>query len=219
MRKPYLLIALLCLGVFGWHGGVMGQTTLGSNIPNPSLSVSLNSLPTPLVIPLGSDTTVQMMATVSGGASPYFYSWGPSTANYSFPSSDSSQPALTIISDNASLTFSVTVTDSLGCKFTTTTSGNVIINTEEAIENLIALQVYPNLNQGVFHISLEGIPTSAPLFLTVKDQLGREVYRESLPRFTGSLEKDLNLSDLSKGVYFLGIGLEGQAVFNKLIIE
>ncbi len=216
MRKPYLLIALLLLGGWGIGNSTFAQSfTLNSNIPSTPLSVSLNSLPDTLAV---APTTLLPIATASGGTTPYSYSWGPSTANYTFPG-DSSSPELLIDVGDPLLTYTVIVTDANGCTASDSFSVDPSTNASEAIERLVSLQVFPNPNNGSFHVSMQGKPFSDSFDMMVKDQLGRTVFVEHLPRFTGSFEQDVQLNDLSSGIYFLGFGSGEKVIYRKLIIE
>jgi hypothetical protein len=81
------------------------------------------------------------------------------------------------------------------------------------------MTIYPNPNSGTFSVSLKGQPTGNGMELVVMDALGRTVYSEKMPRFQGSLNKELDLSGLSEGAYFLGFYSEGKQVFKKLMIH
>ena len=215
MRKPYALIALLLFGGLGF-GNLFGQSyTLNSNIPASPLSVTLNSLPDTLAI---APDTLYPVATASGGLTPYSYSWGPTTATYNFPS-DSSSPELVIQVGDPVTTYTVMVTDSNGCTVTESFTVDPTTDVDGIIERQVSLSVFPNPNNGSFHVSMEGKPFSEAFDMIVRDQLGRSIYVEHLPRFTGKFERDVNLDHLSSGIYFLGFGSGENVIYRKLIIE
>jgi hypothetical protein len=54
--------------------------------------------------------------------------------------------------------------------------------------------------------------------LIVLNALGRVVYSEQIPRFSGQFNQYLDLSGLSDGAYFLGIYSEGKQVFKMFSI-
>ena len=210
------MIALLLLGGWGISGQALAQSfTLSSNIPSTPLSVSLNSLPDTLAV---APTTLLPIATPAGGIGPYSYSWGPSTANYSFPG-DSSSPELTIDVGDPIVTYTVIVTDENGCTATDSFTVDPTTDANAEIERLVSLEIFPNPNNGSFHISLKGEPFSNSFDMVVKDQLGRTVYLEHLAKFTGSLERDVQLDQISSGIYFLGLGSGEKVIYRKLIIE
>lgn len=204
------------MGAIGFGPNALAQSyTLSSNIPTTPLGVGLNSLPTTLQV---APDTLYPVATVSGGVAPYSYSWTPSTANYQF-GSDSSAPSLIIAVGDPIITYSVMVTDSNGCTTFADFEVDPSTSAGEEIEKLVSLQIFPNPNNGSFHISLQGEPFSASFDMVVRDQLGRSVYLEHLPKFTGSFERDVTLDALSSGIYFLGFGSGDKVIYRKLIIE
>lgn len=217
MRKPYLLLfAFLFLGAIGFGPNALAQSyTLSSNIPATPLGVGLNSIPTTLQ---NTPVTLTPVATPTGGAQPYSYQWLPSTADYTFPS-DSSSPNLTIQTGDPLMTYYVEVTDANGCTVIDSFTVDPTTGATPEIEKLVSLEVFPNPNNGSFHVSMEGKPFSDSFDMIIKDQLGRAVYLEHLPRFTGSFERDVEVSDLSSGVYFLGFGSGDKVIYRKLIIE
>ena len=210
------MIALLLLGGWGISERALAQSfTLSSNIPATPLSVSLNSLPDTLA---NAPVTLFPIATPAGGIGPYSYSWGPSTANYSFPG-DSTSPELTIDVGDPIITYTVMVTDQNGCTAIDSFTVDPTTDASGEIEKLVSLQIFPNPNNGSFHISLKGEPFSDSFDLIVKDQLGRSIFLEHLPKFTGSFERDVQLDQLSSGIYFLGLGSGDKVIYRKLIVE
>jgi hypothetical protein len=81
---------------------------------------------------------------------------------------------------------------------------------------LSALDLYPNPNSGIFNLSFE-VAKKSHTTLTVLDAVGREMYKEDLKNFKGRYQKEIDLSHLSKGMYFLQVK-QGKHVFNKKII-
>ncbi len=217
MRKTYLLLfAFLFIGAIGFGPHALAQSyTLSSNIPATPLGVGLNTLPDTLAV---TPVVLTPIATPTGGVAPFSYSWGPATANYTFPG-DSSSPELTIATGDLLTTYTVVVTDSNGCTVADSFTVDPSTDVSQQIEKLVSLQVFPNPSNGSFHVSMEGKPFSESFDMVIKDQLGRSVYLEHLPRFTGTFERDIVVTDLSSGVYFLGFGSGNNVIYRKLIIE
>lgn len=216
MRTRYLLITLFAIGGLGLGQYVSAQSfTLSSNIPTSPLAVGLNPLPDTLAV---APDTLFPVATPTGGLSPYTYVWGPAGSNYQFPGGQN-EPQLILAAGDPLTIFSVTVSDANGCSSVATFSIDPTTDAASELEESVTLEVYPNPNNGSFHVSLEGEPFSASFDLLVKDQVGRSVYIEHLPKFTGSFQRDINLNGLSSGIYFLGLGSGEKIVYRKLIIE
>ncbi len=217
MRKTYLfLLAFLLVGAAGDVTHLFGQSyELSSNIPASPLEVGLNFQPDTLAV---TPVVLTPIATVTGGIGPYSYSWSPSTANYSFPG-DSSSPELTIDTGDPLTTYTVVVSDANGCTVADSFSVDPTTNVYQQIEKLVSFQVFPNPNNGSFHVSMKGKPFSESFDVVIKDQVGRWVYLEHLSRFTGNFERDFEVEDLSSGVYLLGFGSGSNFIYRKLVIE
>jgi hypothetical protein len=92
-----------------------------------------------------------------------------------------------------------------------------LISTLGVEENTLNLKtsLYPNPSNGNFTVSYSG---QEPLKeLQVIDYLGRRVQSISLENFKGS--KEINLSALAKGIYFISIETETAKVSKRMIIE
>ncbi len=96
------------------------------------------------------------------------------------------------------------------------TAGDIVaVEDVELVE--LDINIYPNPSTGIFNIELQGVKT---VQIEVYDQLGRIVVSEE----KGSLNKNydevqLNMSDISPGVYFVSIrSNEGRSV-KKVILE
>lgn len=76
--------------------------------------------------------------------------------------------------------------------------------------------VGPNPNSGMFNLSFD-IPTEGRTQLRVVDLNGQEIYTEDLGNFRGEYNKDFDISNFSKGVYFLEI-TQGDRAYTKKVI-
>ena len=218
MRKHVLLIACLVLGAMGINTGVWGQTTqvfsLNSRIPDPALSVSVspNSLqPTNLF-----NQTETLTGTGAGGEGTLTYSWSPTTG---LSDPNSASPTLTYDDGTRPTMYVLTVTDELGCQDTAQVLINYSVSREAETLLPISMQVQPNPSTGFFHLTLQGEPLATALNIAVLDQVGRRVYEETTGRFTGRLDRDIDLSTLPGGIYFLGLESAGKTAFSKIIIQ
>jgi hypothetical protein len=81
------------------------------------------------------------------------------------------------------------------------------------------ISVFPNPNSGQFTISVSLKPNESIIWLAVLDPTGRVVYREKENTLGKSFTKVLNLTFLSKGVYYFHVQGSQQTGVMKLIIN
>ncbi|MEM0998237.1 MAG: T9SS type A sorting domain-containing protein [Bacteroidota bacterium] len=209
--------ALLLVGVMA-VGDAFAQPptfTIGSNLP-PILTVTNSGSGTLQPMNIANADSVGQGLTVTGGTPVYTYAWQPASL---FADPTAAATTVDFADVTSVLEIFRTTTDQNGCTVTDTI--NVDFSTVRAglVQLDVALEVFPNPNSGAFTVVLQGAPSAAPLDLLVYDGLGRVVYAEALGRFQGHLTKELNLSDLAKGAYFLSLSREGKQAFTKLMIH
>nr|MBP6640208.1 T9SS type A sorting domain-containing protein [Bacteroidia bacterium] len=114
-------------------------------------------------------------------------------------------------------TVTLIVTDGF-CRDTTTTMVDVnqYVKVDDA-SFAASLDIYPNPSNGLFHLYLE-LHKRSDVDLRVMDLSGKVVYQDQLRRAV-SYQGDLDLSNLSKGVYVLTLESSGQRIFQKLVIQ
>lgn len=128
--------------------------------------------------------------TVSGGTAPYSFDWsGPN----GFSSDDQN---LTGVSAGA---YEVTVTDANGCEITFSTDVTVSITELGAG---IAYSVYPNPNNGVFFLDIEGLNGQKVAYI-ILDASGRVIDRVELNAGQASFRETINMNNAASGVYFI----------------
>jgi hypothetical protein len=176
------------------------------------------------VLPL----TWNIFPSVNGGiVTGALWNWGDgSSSNSMFPSHTYSAAGV------YSICLSVTVSCASG---TTTASycssssiykmagGNAVINVRVidpsnplGISNqagLAGLRIYPNPSNGIFRLENERMKNEAGL-LKVTDILGKEIYSAE---WNGSDLKEINLSDVPSGTYFIKV-TSGESETNSRII-
>jgi hypothetical protein len=160
--------------------------------------------------------SLDIVAQPVGGVPGYTYAWGPANI-FGSPTS-----AIAKVKFNDLVTVNevtLKTTDSNGCIALDTSAVDYSISAAEMNSLDIDMNIYPNPNSGTFSVSLKGKPTGQGMELVVLDALGRMVYSEQLARFAGTLNKELDLSGLSEGAYFLGFYSDGKQVFKKLMIH
>jgi hypothetical protein len=130
-----------------------------------------------------------------GGTPPYSYLWD-TNAN--------SQNTSTAINLTGNTTYSVTVTDSLGCSSVDMITVSVGI---EKIEKIERFDLYPNPSSGIFYIDIL-LQKEEEIKLEVRDVLGKVIW---VKEFKGKHIKPLaNLSKIPNGVYFVTLKIKSK---------
>tara|TARA_B110000238_G_C16141407_1_gene446478 strand:- start:7417 stop:7716 length:300 start_codon:yes stop_codon:yes gene_type:complete len=80
------------------------------------------------------------------------------------------------------------------------------------------LNIYPNPSSDIFNISFISEDIQS-LRIKVLNLLGEVIYTQDLEQFIGEYTKQIDLSNNSKGVYFLEITINNAIVNKKLIIQ
>ncbi|MEJ5266428.1 MAG: PKD domain-containing protein, partial [Bacteroidales bacterium] len=145
---------------------------------------------------------------LSLNAESYFWDFGDGTnANVQNP--------VHIYTEEGEYNVSLTVTNSCG-----TSTYDVIINvviTNIVINNSnVALMVYPNPNNGLFNIRLEGNYTGK-IYLEVFDLAGRKIMIDEWNKETSEFNIPMDFTTLARGVYNLRV-IVGDDVINTNVI-
>ena len=94
---------------------------------------------------------------------------------------------------------------------------NINVGIEKQTANVPAFSLSPNPSNGEFNLSIRS-EQSEQMQLTIRDMEGKLVYNEAL-NVNGNFNKTMNLSELSKGVYFLRLQNDKESKVEKLIIQ
>ena len=154
--------------------------------------------------------TMTLDATTANAAS---YSWEPGGATT--PTIQVSYPEY----DFGTHVFTVTVTGVDGCvseKSITAVIDNCTGIPGNARET--SFTVSPNPNNGHFRVSIE-TPSAQSFDLTVTNMVGVVVYRESALRTDGMFVKDLSLTNLSQGIYFVTLQNGNERIIRKMVVK
>ena len=135
----------------------------------------------------------------SGGTPGYIYIWMPGTITTPF-------------ANNLAVgCYTATITDANGCSTSTTTCVSFGTKVDEAqVSNSIS--IYPNPSNGVFTISA----TSDNLEITIINTLGQTVKTETMKN---SNQMTIDMSKMSKGIYYLQAKISDSTKVFKLILE
>lgn len=113
-------------------------------------------------------------------------------------------------------TYTVTVTDGLGCQGTKafTLAGNISTADVELAQNV---KVFPNPSNGIVNVEINSTEKSA-FTISVLNMLGQQVYSENVAVY-GNMVKSVDLSNLAKGSYIVKIGSGMSAHTERVIIK
>ena len=190
---------------------VKSQTALQLNVNQPDeLTVDAGS---DLSIDVGNNTIIGGSPTATGGTGSLTYMWLPSEfLNDEALANPTAQPP-------GNVTFNVTVTDERGCTATDEILVIVIGGTliGETDENTM-LTVYPNPTSGKFTINFEQVK-SHEIRIALINMSGHVVYQDVIKSANSSVSTDVNIADLSKGIYFLRIYGDFDSTYRQIILK
>jgi len=169
--------------------------------------VTININHTSIENEVGSITT-----TVSGGQSPYTFSWTASNGGV-VPGGQATIQNLSNINNQG--TYTLIVTDAFGCS---SSAYDVIIggtvSRNSAIKNK-KFKIYPNPSSDVVNLSWEN--TESVSTITLRNLLGQVVMSKTI-NIIGSHFETINLANLSKGIYIIEVSENGISVNTEKII-
>ena len=84
-------------------------------------------------------------------------------------------------------------------------------------KNDLGLRIFPNPSNGNFNLYVgKGDKT---IDISIFDLQGQKVYADRILSTFGSITKEINLSDLSKGIYYLRLTSENVTQVEKIVIN
>lgn len=116
---------------------------------------------------------------------------------------------------NISGLYTVIITDENGCSSSASIDVITGISTPG---NEISCSVYPNPNQGTFNISIDLPENPGILTFQISNALGQMVYEERISDGSSIIQKEIQLKNLSSGIYFLGCASKNFQFVRKLSI-
>ncbi len=162
-------------------------------------------------------TNVDATTSVSGAA----ITANSATGTYLWLDCNAAYAALTpsetnqIYNSTANGSYAVQVTDN-GC---VDTSACVVISTT-GIDNNGAnvLSVYPNPTMGMFNIAIANA-NIAELVISIVDIQGKEVFSSVDKNVNGAYNKQINLEEIAKGLYYIKMNTGTEVKIQKLIVQ
>ncbi len=93
------------------------------------------------------------------------------------------------------------------------------LSIEEVGDNAVTgVIISPNPNQGKFHLQFSS-PQQQTVHISVENVIGEMVYTQQLVNFNGTFNQDIDLNNLSKGVYLLWIETPSGKYNRKIIVQ
>ncbi len=81
-----------------------------------------------------------------------------------------------------------------------------------------SLQFYPNPSDGRFDLSFN-LPAKGETTVRVVDMAGKEVFQDKVGNFSGTYEKQIDISNNAKGIYFLQVEQGEQVMMKKIVVQ
>lgn len=176
-----------------------------------TIAVIIHPLPTVGLTPFGSPTCLQASAfaltngTPAGGT----YSGTGVSAGMFDPS----------VSGVGVFSISYMVTDANSCQ--NSTSQNITVIDCTGIEEYVfgeSINVYPNPTSGMFNITIANA-NFAELTINITDIQGKVVFNEVDKNITADYNKQINLEQFAKGIYYIKLSNGAEMSIRKLIIQ
>jgi len=189
----------------GWASfdSLTGGTAIGSYIIVSVCSAATSSCPTITTTASEIGSSTSAYATASGGVGPYTYSWS---------SSATTDTATGLVNGN---TYTVTATDHNGCTGTATVSiATGIASIDAGVANF---SVYPNPSNGVFTANVS-LVVASDVTISVTDMTGSKIY-ESSDKAVKDLNKQINLSTIATGIYFVSVKTAQGTANQRIVIK
>jgi len=95
---------------------------------------------------------------------------------------------------------------------------NLVASITDIPNNIKSFAVYPNPNSGIFNIVLD-LKELEDVTIRIFDISGTIISTEKLGRFSGILNKEINLPGLSRGMYYIQVITDKGTLNAKVIIE
>ena len=146
--------------------------------------------------------------------------YAPDAISYEWNPGELNDPMIVVTSDVvATIEYTVTVINNIGCETTASvdiTWGHVAVTDLES--EIMTINVYPNPNNGEFSLELTGV--SEEVKISVIDFAGRLIQEEKILDITADkMEKQFDLSDYERGVYFLRITHGEKVSYKKVVVQ
>lgn len=93
-----------------------------------------------------------------------------------------------------------------------------MVGQEDAVFVDGSLNVYPNPSAGLFSLRAE-LSKAADVQLRVTNLVGQEVWQMQAGRHVGTMNSEIDLRNMAKGIYILEVNAGGSRVYKNLIVD
>ncbi|MEM6262448.1 MAG: PKD domain-containing protein [Bacteroidota bacterium] len=154
------------------------------------------------------DTTTVVFSNQSSGEDSVFYLYG-----------DGNTGADSVYTYAASGTYTACLVAVTDCRSDTLCQDVVVIATSTAdLINAGSLNIFPNPTKGDFQVALS-LRKAASLDIEVVSIQGQQVFRKDMGIVSGEVNERINLNQVSSGLYFVHLTVDGKTVTKKLRVE
>ncbi|HTA81787.1 MAG TPA: T9SS type A sorting domain-containing protein, partial [Bacteroidia bacterium] len=114
-------------------------------------------------------------------------------------------------------------TEAINYNASKSNTGNITFNPSLSVNTITSplnsLQIFPNPSTGLVTFTIELPNNAQDLSLTVINTLGQEVMTQDFSRIAGEFTKQIDLSQLAKGVYFAKLKYGNNTVYRKVVLQ
>ncbi len=191
--------------------GTNTYTTAGTYTDVLSAANSCDSTVTTTITVTTIDvTTTTSLSVITSNSSVGTYQW--INCGTSLPISGATSQSYSATADGS---YAVEVTDN-GC--VDTSACVMIIGAGIANNSTNEWSVYPNPTMGMFNISINNA-NIAELVISIVDIQGKEVFTSADKNVSGSFNKQINLEEVAKGLYYIKVNTGAEVRIQKLIVQ
>jgi hypothetical protein len=174
------------------------------------------------------------------GAAPN-YPWNVTNATWSWGDGSSTNALYTSHTYSTAGTYSICLTVTVNCGGVSTTCISQFINKTTGANNLMVhiqvvppqnvtvgirdnesdnliYNIYPNPNNGDFSVKMQGLNDGIS-FIGLFNVMGQMIYTTSAEIVNGELNKEVALSQISNGIYFLKVNAGNKTYTKKVVIS
>lgn len=118
----------------------------------------------------------------------------------------------------ASGAYHVIATNFFGCATSSDTINFNYVNAVQEYTQFSGMRVFPNPNKGTFNIELN-LNFNSDVDIMIFDMVGKAVFTDKSTSFSGYYKKEIDLSNLAKGIYTANIIVNNETIRSKIIIQ
>jgi hypothetical protein len=172
--------------------------------------------PTPLVVDSVTHTLITCAScsnatakiTLSGGTSPYSYSWSTSPA----------QTTQTAVNLSPGL-YDVCITDASGCTICDSVSIDNTLGIVVYEAGSSRISVYPNPSSGDLNVTIQSASAASDVTLKLVNIVGQEIYSTRIELAGSAATREFDFSNYPKGLYLLQLINGREVLTQKLILK